>query len=278
MQGGLSNTSHFVTAGAEQFVLTVVDNPFTLEAEHMHELLTTLASAGIAVPRVLTTKSGEPFVKVGQHTIRLTRFVAGICYQLLPDDLIAKVGATMAEIHGVRYDKPLSASTRDALPGAIATVSEQAEPWFVEWIHETIERMRPIADLAGPSGLTHGDLFADNVIFANDGRLVVLDWETSCIDLFIVDIATSITGIAGHHESIDAHRASLFVKGYERVRKLDTTESELLVLAIEYAAFALAIWRFRRHNIHFPDPSTANRYIDAIRRAESVRTNFAITR
>ncbi len=272
MPGGMSNTSHLVTAGSQHYVLTLIDNPFSLKTQRMLDLLLHLSQAGINVPRPLTTVDGSPTATVGEHKGWIKHFVEGTCYTMLPDDLLQSVGEVVAHIHGVPPCDGLSKSVAEALPDAIDTITEFAEPWFVEWLNESTERTRNVAAFDGPRGLTHGDLFADNIVFTPDGKFVVLDWDTSCVDLFVVDIAISITGIANSHGTIDVQRASELVAGYSKIRPLTDRESAIMREAIEYAAFALAVWRFRRHNVHFPDPKTADRYLEAVRLAESVRS------
>ncbi len=94
-----------------------------------------------------------------------------------------------------------------------------------------------------PGGLTHGDLFRDNVLWTGDGSIAaLLDFESACAGTFPYDLMVTVLAWCVGDE-LDPALARALCEGYQAVRPL--TEGERRALAVEgrFAALRFTITR-----------------------------------
>jgi serine/threonine protein kinase len=65
------------------------------------------------------------------------------------------------------------------------------EPWCRDHLEELAALEAQWEDAAAGDHLVHGDVRSDNVLFSNDGRVVFVDWSTSCIGAPWFDLVAS---------------------------------------------------------------------------------------
>ena len=93
-----------------------------------------------------------------------------------------------------------------------------------------------------PRGLTHGDLFRDNVLWQQDVLSAAIDWESAAWDILAYDLAIALLAwCVGDDLDWDLARAML--AGYESVRPLSDTESGALRDLCRAAALRFTVTR-----------------------------------
>jgi Ser/Thr protein kinase RdoA (MazF antagonist) len=65
-----------------------------------------------------------------------------------------------------------------------------------------------------PQGSTHGDLFNDNLVRADDGWHVI-DWEYAARDSLVLDVAIALVGVCRTGTTLPASGVERFLAGYE---------------------------------------------------------------
>jgi aminoglycoside phosphotransferase (APT) family kinase protein len=142
-------------------------------------------AAGVPMPAVLRTPSGEALATVDGQPVRVYEFVDVLERDRRVD--AAAVGRLLARIHGVVvpsgpvdgwYSEPVGAGKWSDL----VRRSREAEAPFAERLAGLVPDLLAVeAVLERPTyaQLCHRDLWADNVRPAPGGGLIVLDWENS---------------------------------------------------------------------------------------------------
>jgi aminoglycoside phosphotransferase (APT) family kinase protein len=69
------------------------------------------------------------------------------------------------------------------------------EPWCRDHLEELAALEAQWEDAAAGDHLVHGDVRSDNVLFSNDGRVVFVDWSTSCIGAPWFDLVAMLPSI-----------------------------------------------------------------------------------
>ncbi|HVJ92219.1 MAG TPA: phosphotransferase, partial [Labilithrix sp.] len=110
-------------------------------------------------------------------------------------------------------------------------------------VRDFAERRR--ADV--PTGLVHGDLFRDNVLWAETSSgcytiAALLDFESAHDGPFVYDLAVTILSWS-YGAEFDTKLASAIVRGYRSVRELEATEREALYDEAIFAALRFTITR-----------------------------------
>jgi hypothetical protein len=112
-----------------------------------------------------------------------------------------------------------------------------AERWFERHIDRIVALEREAATIGGPQGWLHMDTRSDNLVFAADGRVVLVDWPVLAVGPVLFDLAAflpSLEGEGGPHcadalafyerrvghifDPIDVARAVADVSGYFAAR------------------------------------------------------------
>jgi homoserine kinase type II len=105
-----------------------------------------------------------------------------------------------------------------------------------------------------PSGVIHGDLFRDNVLWHGDRIAALIDFESASTGPFVFDVMVTIHawcyGDAFHPDLVHA-----FFSGYQTVRTLETAERASLVTEGALAALRFATTRITDFSMRAPPGS-----------------------
>ncbi len=122
-----------------------------------------------------------------------------------------------------------------------------------------------------PTGLIHGDLFPDNVLF-KDGKLIAfLDFEEFAIDTFLFDIAMAVNGFCLTKGRPNAQKTALFLDAYEKERPLLPEEKEHLEAYLVWTALGMACWHVGDCRKNGPQAGQRERIRELIEMAEGLR-------
>jgi homoserine kinase type II len=119
-----------------------------------------------------------------------------------------------------------------------------------------------------PHGLLHGDLYYDNCLFLDSGKLsAVLDFEQAGLGDFIIDIGISISGSCLSDGKLKEELIESFLIGYNKVRPLNKDEKKLISFSICLGLFSIALWRIERFNINTLDMAKTDNFKELLERA-----------
>jgi aminoglycoside phosphotransferase (APT) family kinase protein len=82
---------------------------------------------------------------------------------------------------------------------------EMALDWLSSSLPALIAATEDAQNLGGVTGIIHGDLRSDNILFDQNGRVFLIDWTNACIGPVILDLAFFISGLAAE-SSIPAQK------------------------------------------------------------------------
>jgi len=270
---GLINRSYLIARGSGsggRAVLQAVSGIFPPEIHgNIAAVTERLAAAGLATPRLLPARDGQPYVTAaGGGVWRLLSHIDGVSFDVVGGVEQARAAGTLvgrfhAAVDGIRHVfVGLRAGVHDT-PRHLARLEEVVA---AHGAHRLIAEVRPLADAIGagaaalpplpasPPRVCHGDLKFNNIMFA--GRVPPDDARAIClIDLDTVgplplayelgDAWRSWCNRAGEDDvnavlDLEIMRASL--DGYTRGlgRGLGADEGRALLLGVEWVSLELA--------------------------------------
>jgi homoserine kinase type II len=254
---GIENTNYFVTTDRGRYVLTLYERLPAAELPFYLNLMAHLARAGVAVPAPIPDRTGALFSLLNGKPASLVERVEGAPVEHPLPGHCAQVGGTLARLHLA------SQSYR-------ARLTNRRGP---AWWRQAARAVRPHLDAAQaalldaeirfqtgfgrgtlPRGAIHGDLFCDNVLFADDRVAGIIDFGFAATDFFAYDLAITVndwcvTEPAGR---LDPALLDAMVGAYDALRPLTQDEREAWPALLRAAA--LRFWLSRLYDLHLPRP------------------------
>jgi homoserine kinase type II len=244
-------------------------------------LLAGLARSGVPVPEALPLAGplpahrGKPFVIFPwiEGQIRCLRGVRGV-------DARA-VGRALADVHRasdvVGRLGPGRFRPEDMLARLERVEREGPRPHLdadVTRIRSLYARLLPARDAALPSGVVHGDLFRDNVLFGGDGIAALLDFESAFHGPFVYDLLVTIAAWC-FRDVFQLDLARAMVAGYESVRPLTASERRAIRVEGSLGCLRFAVSRITDFELRTSEGGVPGRdYRRFLARLEAIETGL----
>ena len=248
--GGSVNSNFALLSGGRRFFLRLYEERDLAGAEREAALVARLCAAGVPTPAPLQRLDGRAVALVGGKPAALLPWVEGAmrCQAGVTPADAARVGEALAQVH-------LAGRPGDAEPGRFEArdlaarldrIAEGADPVHapaVPRLRRALAEAQAARDPALPRGLTHGDLFRDNVLFGAGGELAaLLDFESACEGAFAYDLMVTVLSWC-FGDDLDPRLAAAMREGYERERPLTSAERAGLFAEGRFASLRFTVTR-----------------------------------
>lgn len=255
VQAGTVNTSYAVELEGGRFFLRIYEEQDSVGAAREARVLAHLAAHGVPTPAPVAARDGRTTRTIRGKPAALFPWVDGevLCQARVTPAAAEAVGAALARIHlaghapGAVLDEgrfgPLDLARRcdRVRTSTDPEAAILADSLRQEAVATASRRRRDV-----PSGLVHGDLFRDNVLWdltAGECRIAaLLDFESAHHGPFAYDLAVTILSWAFGSE-LDVSLAAGVVRGYRSVRELEPGDREVLYDEALFAALRFTITR-----------------------------------
>lgn len=280
---GISNSNYKIqTERGENVILKVSNDKNKLELLEEQEILLLLKDYKKSLTPFMTNKEELVYEYNGLHGVifPLARGVNPIGEKF---ELI-EIGAELARFHNfTKKNKELFTQTRSHakvgfdLEGIEAYVSfDHAIADYKNAFDELVdkEKLQLWKDSNLESGLIHGDLYSDNILF--DGKEIskILDFEQSGLGEYLLDLGICISGCCIDMKGFSVKQMQFLLDGYESENKLNEIEKELLSTAVLLGFFDISLWRIKRFFEGNLDPKRRNSYAKLLELAQDFKSKI----
>lgn len=248
---GTVNTSYALRLGQGRYFLRIYEEQGHAGADAEAALLLHLAQAGVPTPAPVRARDGAMVRTLEGKPAVLFPWVDGdmLCLPAVTPASGRFVGAALARMHlaGAPAGSPLGAGRFGATDLAarcvrVATSKDEVASAMAEELRTAITAAGKARAPGLPSGLVHGDLFRDNVLW-HEGRITaLLDFESAHLGPFAYDIAVTILSWS-FRDSLDLSVARSIADGYVTVRELEPREREAIYDEAIFATLRFTITR-----------------------------------
>ncbi len=255
---GIENTNYFLTTTRGRYVLTLFERVPNEDVPYFLQLMEHLAARGIPCPRPIPQRNGALWFSWRGKRGCIVQRLPGRTKAFLDERELRAAGALLARLHEAGRTFPQRRGDLQGLGWMQRTASSLA-PWVKarfgtaaqRMLEEEMEAQTALALSSLPQGVVHGDLFADNLLFADAKLVGVIDLYYAHDDAWAYDLAIAANALAWVPEaSRCAQRVEALVVGYEEVRALTPQEQALWPLLLRRAA--LRFWLSRLADMHAP--------------------------
>lgn len=224
--GTINSNFRIETEGGAIF-LRVNEGKSEDDVAYEAELLSWLGDRGVRTPKPLLARSGRGYGSIDCHWVTLFPWVGG-AHRDPPNARDCRaLGTALAGLHRAGAGFPMRrtsrygyapivarlAAVRSSSGGLLNAVSAEVRAALLELDAELARFGRDLA----ADGVIHGDLFPDNVLFANDAAgPCLLDFEQASDGNFAYDVAVAILSWCWHEpdRSFDSERVEALIAGY----------------------------------------------------------------
>ncbi|MDP1765385.1 MAG: homoserine kinase [Methylotenera sp.] len=259
ISSGITNTNYFVTTTQNKFVLTLFEHNTLEELPYFIDLMSHLSAHGIPCPQPIADKAGVSLHMLNGKPAALISCLTGQDVEVPNVAQCSAVGAVLAKMHLVGQ------SFESQFPQHISH-NQRGEDWRIKTAaqvmpHLSVDNQRLLKDTLAfqaaldvtqlPMGVTHADLFRDNVLFDGDSIGGLIDFYYACHDVLAYDLAITVNDWCVNSDgSLDAPRLNAMLSAYQAVRPFNQTEHEAWHSMLRIAA--LRFWLSRLHDYFYP--------------------------
>jgi homoserine kinase type II len=255
---GVQNSNFFVTTTLGRYVLTLFEDIARAELPYYLHLMAHLARHGLPTPAPIANRDNEYLGTLAGRPAVLVRRLSGTSEMHPTPAHCARLGAMLAGLHlagksyGRRQPNPrgplwrsqTAALVRPFLPADEAALLE-AELRFQDSVADDLPPL--------PAGAIHGDLFRDNVLWADDFIGGVIDFYFASHDALLFDVAVTTNDWCSLPDgTLDAARTQALLTAYHTTRPF--TDAEHHAWPAVLRAAALRFWLSRAADTHLPRP------------------------
>jgi homoserine kinase type II len=254
---GSVNSNYHLWAGGERYFLRVNEGKSEADVLFEADVHAYLHEAQFPVPHLLPAIDGRPLTEVAGRPAILFAYAPGeeITRDAATPARIRRVGEQLGRLH----DLAAGFTRQRANPYGPARVAGWLADFAGDAAHDAElaaalpaleDELARAAHLPGaPSGLVHGDLFVDNVLWIGDRVSAVLDWEMSCVAPFAYDLGVTLNAWCWTGTCYDHVRAAALVAAYRGRRRLEPETVEALYAWTRYAALRFTASRIEAFHL-----------------------------
>ncbi len=253
---GIENTNYFVTTGNGRHVLTLYERLPAEDLPFYLNFMAHLARSGCEVPAPVPDRTGALFSILNGKPAGLVERVDGEEANPPTAPHCAAVGAALGKLHmaSQRYRTRLANKRGPAWwRQAARALRPHLEASQNALLQAELAFQAGFGKVQLPKAAIHADLFCDNVLFARDAVVGIIDFGFAATDFLAYDIAIAVNDWCDPGDgSLDDERTQAFLSGYDAVRPIVDAEREQWPALLRAAA--LRFWLSRLYDLHLPRP------------------------
>lgn len=244
---GIENSNFYLDTAHLRHVLTLFESAPAQSLPWFLQLMDFLDARGVPCTHPRQRQDGGFLGALGGKPAALFARLDGSSLHEPTVAVCAALGDLLAKMHLAGLDFPRPRTDERGAEWRLRTgaqVLPQLTAAQARLLGATLSATASFPPPALPAGVIHADLFRDNVLFAGDKPVGVLDFYFACRGPLVYDLAIAVIDwcyMPWRQLSLPAARALLWA--YDRQRPLTAAEGERWVLALRTAA--LRFWLSR---------------------------------
>jgi len=182
------STAYVLCSGATKFFLRVIKPAFFDTAVNAVDIQVFLQKQGFPVPPVIFSKSGLPYTKTDTGLLILYEFIEGA--EAVPANDAEAAGELIGQLHSAMRNYPGKLLQKDKhfyigrYIDQMRIKQYKKADAFAEYGDALWEKLNGL-----PRAYCHGDMHPGNLLKTPEGKLYLLDFDTSCRGFPMYDIA-----------------------------------------------------------------------------------------
>jgi len=254
ISAGIENTNYFIYTTQGKYVLTLFESLGHRELPYFLNLMAFLAEHEVPSAHPVADKEGHYLRTLQEKPAAIVHCLQGAEAKVVTYKHAQALGDALACLHlaGQQFDQQQANSRgphwwHDTITKLHGHIAEQDYKILLN----EIEFQMTFSHTELPRGVTHADLFKDNVLWEEDKLTGFIDFYYACDDVLLYDIAVTANAWFSQSDgSLDMELSQTFLEYYEKKRALNKIEHQAWPVMLRAAA--LRFWLSRLNDKHFP--------------------------
>lgn len=255
LEAGSVNSNFCVrVADGERLFLRIYEEQSRDGAEQELVLLEQLLASGVPTTKPLQRLDGGMLSAHLGKPLAIFGWVEGeiLCQERVTSDVCERVGEALAGVHLAKGCTPGPGRFRVADLGLrLARIEREASPVLARAAQEIRDRLDAYAarrDASVPSGLIHGDLFRDNVLWQAGHIRALIDFESASRGPYVYDLMVTVLAWC-YAGAFRPELARSLLGAYHRRRPLGRAEVAALPVEAGIGALRFATTRITDYSM-----------------------------
>jgi len=258
IEGGAANSSFFLKANENEYVLTIADDKSVEDVFNLARLLDHLADYRFPSSRVVPSKKGEKITIFQEKAVMVKKYIRGTTIRHIPKDGLFSLGLILGRLHQIPAPDFIPQTHSYGINHFDMAYGLHFDVEFEDNLAQMEDQIKSEMPRGLPRGLIHADVFWDNVIFLDGEFKALIDFEDACKYFLVYDLASALFGTCVEAGKLNLNNASQILNGYEQIRALEEDERRALKLSTVYAGVAISFWRYMKYNVYNPSEKKKN--------------------
>lgn len=248
---GVENSNFYLQTEKGSYILTLyekrvreIDLPFFLG------LMEHLASHGIPCPLPVRNKDGRQWARLNNRPAAVLTFLNGLSLRRPEAEHCASAGDALARLHDAGKDFLLARPNALGHEGwaelakACLPQADNVQKDLGTLLSATLEDLTAHWPQNLPSGVIHGDLFPDNVLFMGGAVSGLIDFYFACNDAYAYDLAVMLNAWCFETDGgYNVTKGKSLIAAYRKRRPLSDAEIAALPALCSGAALRFTLTR-----------------------------------
>ncbi len=254
ISAGIENTNYFIYTTQGKYVLTLFETLGRNELPYFLNLMAFLAEHQVPSAHPIADNQNQYLQTLQDKPAVIVHCLQGAEAQEVTHSHAKALGSALAELHlaGQKFDQHHANSRgphwwhntitklKGHIPGEEFKILESEIEFQMTFSHTDL-----------PRGVTHADLFKDNVLWEKGQISGFIDFYYACDDVLLYDVAvTSNAWFSDREGNLNQELTQQFLAQYETKRTLNATEHKAWPVMLRAAA--LRFWLSRLNDKYFP--------------------------
>ena len=248
---GVENSNFLLETTRGRYILTLFEKRVSPEdLPYFLSLMTHCADAGLPVAPAIAQKDGSFLGELCGRPTAVIAFLKGLSVDDPSPVHCAAVGHALADLHqatsSFKMDRPNTLSLEGWIDLAAQTAdgADRCEPGLGQLIADEIGYLQQHWPIDLPIGVTHSDLFPDNVLFTGSKITGIIDFYFSATDFLAYDLAVLVNAWCfDFNHQLDRKRAKAIIETYDTARPLTAAETLAMPILMRGAALRFMLTR-----------------------------------
>ena len=234
---GIENTNYIIKTKSKKYILTIFEKRVnSKDLPFFMKLMYGLSKLKIKCPEPVKSIDGKYLIKLKNKNACIVSFLNGKDKKNLSPKDCYIVGKNIAKLHNASKKLNLYRKNALAIPmlsNLLASISKKinnVQRNILSEMRQEFSYLRKFWPKKLNTGIIHCDLFIDNIFFYKNKYFGFIDFYFSANDFLAYELSICINALCfnkkGKKYILNKNKSTNLIKGYESIRKLNSSEKK----------------------------------------------------